>query len=176
MYLLPLTVAIFCFLEFVVFSLGFRVTSGETSSRGLIKTHFWFFLVYILISAGIEVYLKAGLPIWDWAVGGFVYLSLHYSMFMYLHAVPRKSVSVNLCVTISQLNGPTSQKLQAEYGHGKGMQFVVKDRVDSMVHMGMLKDVNGDLVLTKFGQILAWVHLIVLKVWSLRSNSGAENG
>jgi hypothetical protein len=176
---MPLISALVCFLIFLVCSIAFGVTSGPTSSRDLIKAHLVLFGLYLVFAVAYKflVVPESSFADWllDWSIGSFVYLSLHYSLFMYVHMVPRKSVSLNFCVTIKQMKGLTQEQLQSSYGQGKGMQYVVEDRIRSMEHMGMVKREGEHLVLTRMGLFFAQIHLLVLRIWSMRSNSGAEN-
>ena len=173
---LPAVVALVSFSIFVGYGLFFRLTSGETASRELMKAHLQLSLLYVALAMTLHFSYHPNVGFGDWAVGAFMYFGLHYAFFLYLHAVPRKSVSVNLCVTISQEPmGTTREALSAGYGQGKGMDFIIQDRVSSMEHMGFIESKAGLVRLTPFGLFVAKVHLLVLRIWGMRSNSGAEN-
>lgn len=172
---MPAIAAFISFGVFVAYAVAFRITSGQTSSRELMKVHLKFGLVYVALAIALQMHFQPDAKPGDWLVGGFIYWGLHYVLFMYLHAVPRKSVSVNLCMTVMQANGVSKESLYASYGQGKGMQYIILDRMASMEHMGFVKRHGETLSMTKLGLWVAKIHLVILRIWGMRSNSGAEN-
>lgn len=111
----------------------------------------------------------------DWIVGYFIYFGLHHTLFLYLHAIPRRSVSMNLCVVMNDRDKTSKSFLENTYGQGKGIQFVAEDRLKGIEQLGFVKRQDQNIELTPLGFFIAKLHLIILKLWNLKANSSDTN-
>lgn len=172
---LPVIIAFANFAIFLVYALASKMTASPTAFRDLIFSHIKFSLIYIFLALFFELNRKTEISPFDWATGYFIYFGLHHTIFLYLHAIPRRSVSMNLCVSIGNQNGAGKESLENTYGQGKGIQFVAEDRLKTIENIGFVTR-HGELIkLTLFGFGVAKIHKLILQIWNLKANSGEQN-
>lgn len=171
--LLPFLNAFLTFFIFIFFAIFRRITGSKTAFRDLIFIHAKFSLVYIVFAILGHLLIES-INLFDWLAGLFIYFGLHHTVFLYLITIPRRSVSMNLCVSAYELKRATLAQIEESYGKGKGMDYVASDRLDAIEKLGFIQIQDSRIHITKLGKIISLIHLIVLKIWGLKSNTGAE--
>jgi hypothetical protein len=98
----------------------------------------------------------------------FILFCLHYLAFFQIIGLAKKSVSMNILTTIFECGGVASTKdISAQYGNGKGFNFVKTDRYDQLFKLALVTNASGVVIPTKKGHIFHLVGTVILRMWNL---------
>lgn len=104
----------------------------------------------------------------DWAIGAYVYFALYYAFFLHLFAAWIRGFSANLCITLLRSGGRASiETLFREYGNGKGVGYVKRERIRILCESGTVIEDAGQLRLTPKGNRIAGLNSYVLRIWNM---------
>lgn len=161
------------FLFFALYVLVKKTASGRNSYSKVNRIHQKIFLLYlisffsyILIKKEINISALIGL-----LVGSFIYFSLYYVYFFSLIGLVKKSISINILVSIKELElqkRPINEENLSAYMNAQkiGIGDIRESRLQQMTNLGFATLDDSKYQISPFGKLVHQVGTIILKTWN----------
>lgn len=153
------------FIIFLVYVIAARVTAEANYYSIFIKRHLQFAVLYLFFSS-FYIFIQFGFSLNNLCrilIGLFLFFLYQYGFIFLLVNAMKKSVSMNLLVTLHQKGGSlTFAELDQSHANDKGMEFVTEDRINQLIATQciILKDdyfyvsPKGEFILKSFNLFL----------------------
>lgn len=156
---------------FFVYVIAARVTAKANYYSIFIKRHLQFAVLYLVfssfyISMQFEISMENFFRI---MIGLFLFFLYQYGFIFLLVNAMKKSVSLNLLITLHQKGGLlTFAELDQSHANDKGIRFVTEDRIEQLIATECIKHQDDCYFVTDKGKFILKLFNLFLKIFGLR--------
>lgn len=166
----------FAFFTFSLFYILLTKTAqGDKSYSQINHIHLKIFFIYFLTLLCLAFLNNdfAARNILGFLVGSFIYFSLHYVYLFALVGLAKKSISINILVSIKKmeiLNTRTSEEALSIYMGKQNIGFgdIRENRLSQMTNLGFATIEEDKYQITLLGKIVDQIGSFIFKIWKLK--------
>lgn len=163
MNLTPLIVALGAFSIFFATAILFRIGSRTDSLRKLSLLHLLFMPGFF---AG--AWFFPGISLGDWLAGLYCYFCFQYPFLFVFYGQVARGFSLNICISAWRNGGCLSDaQIYSSYGDGRGVEYVMHDRLKVMLESGVAREYQDRLTLTFRGRYIVRLNKLLLRTYRL---------
>ena len=157
---------------FLSFSCLLKKGKGTTPLSSINRFHFQFSFVYVSFTILLIFLNKLDFSIQtflEFAIGLFVYIFIHYAVFLNFFSLAQRSISSNILIML--LDPPNQKKISnilTDYANGKGFSYIKKSRLEDMENLGWITMEKNSYSITPKGSKTIWVVKTILNFWGLK--------
>ena len=159
------------YIIFIVYTVVAKITSRDNYYSFFIKRHFLFGVLY-LVFASLYVFMQFGVTLENLsriAIGLFLFFLYQYGFIFLLINVMKKSVSLNLLVTLYEKGGLlTFSELGQSHANEKGIRFVTEDRINQLIATKLIKSRDNYFYVSSTGEFTLKMFNLLLNVFGLK--------
>lgn len=167
-------VSLLFFVLFVVLVLVGKLARDEDCYSKMNRLHLRLFLPYVFSTFVYAFFIleNSSFSSFGLVIGSFLYFSLHYIYLFALVGLARKSISINVLMSIKALstNGVCHRAdLLKKFTNkkGPGTEQILENRLKQMELLGLAQTESTELKITPKGKFMNKLGNTVLKVWKL---------